>query len=228
VIPALAQTHRVIAPDLPGHGESAFFKDALTLEKVDDWLDDLIECTCSQPPVLVGHTLGGAIAARYAVDCGRKLPALVLVDTLGLVDFHPTPAFGSALQAFIQSPGAETHDGLWQQCAFDLAGLRQQLGEPWEWLREANLEGIRNFGVTTLIPWMQQFGAAIPGELLKRIEVPTTLIWGREDRATPLAVAAAASRKYRWQLQVIDGAADDPTIEQPQALVTALLWALVS
>jgi pimeloyl-ACP methyl ester carboxylesterase len=222
VIPALASGHRVIAPDLPGHGGSAFFQGELTSERVAGWLDDLIECTCSQSPVLVGHTLGGAIAARYTAESGRKLHALVLVDTLGLVDFQPEAAFGAALQAFMQRPGEETHDGLWSQCAFDLERLRQRLGEPWQWIREANLEGIRTFGVSTLIPWMQEFGSAIPPELLARIGSHTTLIWGREDRATPLAVAEAASRRYGWPLQVIDGAADDPTIEQPEEFVAAL------
>ena len=223
VIPALVASHRVIAPDLPGHGESDFFQGELTAERVSGWLDDLIECTCLQAPVLVGHTLGGAIAARYAADCGRKLPALVLVDTLGLADFQPMPAFGAALQAFLEKPAEGTHDGLWRQCALDLPRLRQRLGESWDWIKDANLEGIRNFGTATLVPWMQQFGArALPPELLERIEAPTALIWGRQDRATPLAVAEAASRKYGWPLQVIDDVADDPTIEQPEAFVAAL------
>ena len=38
-----------------------------------DWLDELIERTCPSPPVLVGHVLGGAIAARFAVDQGDRL-----------------------------------------------------------------------------------------------------------------------------------------------------------
>jgi pimeloyl-ACP methyl ester carboxylesterase len=226
VIPALVSSQlRVIAPDLPGHGASAFFAGSLTHERVSGWLDDLIECTCAQPPVLVGHTLGGAIAARYAADSGRDLAALVLVDSLGLADFEPQPEFGAALQAFLQAPGPETHDGLWMQCAQDLPRLRQRLGDQWNWLREANLEGIRNFGTSTLVPWMQQFGAsAIPPEVLSRIETRTTLIWGRQDRATPLKVADAACRKYGWHLQIIDGAADDPTIDQPEAFLAALQW----
>ena len=96
-IPALAATHRVIAPDLPGHGASAFFEGPPTPGRVNDWLDDLIECTCSKPPVLVGHTLGGAIAMHFAAAAGRPLAALVLVDTLGLAAFQPAPAFGAAL-----------------------------------------------------------------------------------------------------------------------------------
>ncbi len=224
VIPGLVSAHRVIAPDLPGHGESAFFEGGLTIERAVGWLDDLIECTCSRPPMLVGHTLGGAIAARYASDSGRRLAGLVLADSLGLTDFQPQPEFGAALQAFLQAPGGDTHDGLWAQCAFDLPRLRLRLGEQWEWIREANLDGIRRFGTNTLVPWMQQFGVpAIPPEVFERIPVRPMLIWGRNDRATPLAVAEAASRKYGWPLRVIDDAADDPTIDQPQAFVAAVL-----
>lgn len=47
------------------------------------------------------------------------------------------------------------------------------------------------------------------------------LITGRHDRATPLSVAEAASARYRWPLQV-DNANDDPSVEQPEALLCAL------
>jgi pimeloyl-ACP methyl ester carboxylesterase len=226
VIPEMSKSHRVIAPDLPGHGTSEFFSDAPTPERVSAWLDDLIECTCSQPPVLVGHTLGGAIAARFAAESDRKLAALVLVDMLGLTAFQPQPAFGAALQSYLQKPDETTHDGLWSQCLFDLDGAKRRLGEPWAWIKEANLEIVRETGVGPMTAWMQQFGVAIPDELLRRIRTRTTLIWGREDRATPLSVAQAAAPRYAWNLEVIDGAADDPTLEQPEAFVSALRRAI--
>ena len=67
VIPGLAASHRVIAPDLPGHGDSRAPDDGLTAERTVAWLGELIAQTCASPPVLVGQTLGGAIAARFAV-----------------------------------------------------------------------------------------------------------------------------------------------------------------
>jgi pimeloyl-ACP methyl ester carboxylesterase len=63
---------------------------------------------------------------------------------------------------------------------------------------------------------------AIPAEELARITAPVALIWGRHDLATPLAVAEAASARYGWPLQVIENCADDPPIEQPEALVRAV------
>ena len=59
VIPALVSTYRVIAPDLPAHGASDVLDDPPDVERVNRWLDDLIERTCTSPPMLVGQLLGG-------------------------------------------------------------------------------------------------------------------------------------------------------------------------
>jgi pimeloyl-ACP methyl ester carboxylesterase len=223
VIPQLVSNHRVIAPDMPGHGASGFFDDGLTPERVTGWLDDLIECTCSQRPILIGHTLGGAVAMRFAAEASRRLEALVLVDTLGLTDFQPQPDFGAALSAFLHDPNALTHDALWSQCVFDLERMTQRLGKRWQWIKDYNLEGMRAGGGARLAAWMQQIGGpALPPETLQRLGVATTLIWGRHDRATPLSVAQSAAARYGWRLEIVDEAADDPTIEQPEAFVTAL------
>ena len=56
--------------------------------------------------------------------------------------------------------------------------------------------------------------------------MPTALIWGRHDLATPLAVAEETSRRYDWPLEVIDDAGDDPSIEQPERFLEALRRAL--
>ena len=66
----------------------------------------------------------------------------------------------------------------------------------------------------------------IPPADLARIAVPTTLIWGRHDPVVKLAVAEAASERYRWPLRVIEDAGDDPPIERPEAFVSAVRGAL--
>jgi pimeloyl-ACP methyl ester carboxylesterase len=228
IIPNLAATHRVIAPDLPGHGESGMFAGPPDPGLLSGWLDDLIECTCVTPPVLVGATLGGAIAARFASERGERLAALVLVDALGLTEFRPTPEFGAALTDYLSAPGALTHDRLWSQCVFDLTTLRTRMGEQLGLIKAYNLERVDAPGrLAALRSLMEQFGApAIPLALLARIAVPTTLIWGGHDRATPLSIAEEASKRFRWNLCVIDDAADDPALEQPEAFMTALHTAL--
>lgn len=228
VIPDLQAGHRVIAPDLPGHGESAMFADAPDGEDLIGWLDDLIECTCAEPPVLLGHLLGGAIAARFAGARGERVARLVLVDALGLAGFQPEPAFESALTGFLSDPTEDAHDHLWRHCAFDLDVMRGWMGERWGWLKAYNLDRARDPGrQQALHQLMAQFGfPPIPEDELAGIAVPTDLIWGRHDLAIPLPVAQAATERYGWPLRVIENAADDPAIEQPRAFLAALHAAL--
>jgi hypothetical protein len=56
--------------------------------------------------------------------------------------------------------------------------------------------------------------------------VPTTLIWGRHDLQVRLRVAEAASARYGWPLHVVEDAADDPAVGQPEAFLDALEAAL--
>ena len=230
VIPALATTHRVIAPDLPGQGSSAVEGEPLDAGRVLDWLGELIEQTCAAPPALVGYALGGAIAARFAVDRSDRLSRLVLVDALGLSQLQPAPEFGLALSRFLSEPSEQTHDDLWRRCAFDLDALRARMAHRWELFRAYNLDRIRASGVMSALgALMEQFGEpAIPAADLERIGVPTSLIWGRHDLAAPLGVAMAVGDRHGWPVQVVDQAADDPPVEQPDAFLAALRVALGS
>jgi pimeloyl-ACP methyl ester carboxylesterase len=224
VIPELTTTNRVIAPDLPGHGASEPFAGVPSPDAALGWIDDLIECTCLTPPIVVGQALGGALAARFAAERGVRLRALVLVDALGLSVFQPEPEFGAALHEFLAAPGEHTHDRLWSQCAFDLSLLQDRLGHRWDALKAYNLDCAQAPGrLAAVSSLMEQFGIpAIPPTTLARIRVPTALIWGRADRATPLRVANDASARFGWELRVIDNSADDPAIEQPQSFVAEL------
>jgi 2-hydroxymuconate-semialdehyde hydrolase len=68
----------------------------------------------------------------------------------------------------------------------------------------------------------------IPDADLHRIDVPTALLWGREDRMAPLAIAESAAARNGWPLHVIDNAAHAPHIEQPDAFIKALAAATES
>ena len=224
VIPGLTTTHRVIAPDLPGHGASEIGDGPLEADRVLAWLGELIERTCASPPALVGQLLGGAIALRFAAERADRLDRLVLINTFGLRPFEPAPELGSALTAFMAQPTELSHEQLWRHCAFDLDALRRRMAAQWEPLSAYNLDRARTPSVQAAVhALMQEFGLpAIAPATLERIGVPATLIWGRYDRATPLAVAAAAGARYGWPLHVIEDANDDPPMEQPDALLRLL------
>jgi pimeloyl-ACP methyl ester carboxylesterase len=71
---------RVIAPDLPGHGQSGGTA-ADTAEKYADWLAQFARCLDLPPFVLAGHSMGGIIAQEFAHLFPDMLQALVLVAT---------------------------------------------------------------------------------------------------------------------------------------------------
>jgi pimeloyl-ACP methyl ester carboxylesterase len=231
IIPGLAAGHRVITPDLPGHGASEVTGERrIDAGRVMEWLDALIEQTCQMPPALVGQLLGGAIAARYAIDYSHRLNRLVLVDTFGLRPFQPAPEFGLALTNFLTEPTERTHTDLWHHCAFNLDALRQRMGKRWQPFEAYNLDRARAPSVQAAVATlMEHFGApAISASDLARITVPISLIWGSHDRATPLAVAMEASARFGWPLHVIENCNDDPPVERPDELLKVLRVALDS
>jgi pimeloyl-ACP methyl ester carboxylesterase len=228
VIPELVEAHRVIAPDLPGHGASQVIDGELDGDRFLAWLGELIDQTCEAPPALVGHLGSGAIAARFAVANSCRIRLLVLVDSFGLGRFRPTPGFALALFRYVARPTPRTYDGLMQRCTIDYAGVRQELGGKWEAFAEYTLDRARSpEGKAALRALMKELAVpAIPPEELRRIAVPTSLIWGRRDPVARLRVAEAASERYGWPLHVIEDAGDDPPIEQPEAFLHALGSAL--
>jgi pimeloyl-ACP methyl ester carboxylesterase len=223
-IPELATSHRVIVPDLPGHGASGLPDGRLDLDRVLAWLSELIERTCDRPPTVAGHLMGGAIALRFAANRPDQVRSLVLVDSFGLSWNLPKLRFAVPLAAFIVRPTEHTRDRFLDKCFVDFDGLREQVGDQWDAFGAQALEWAQTkTSKATLRSLMSEFGLRpIPAADLAQITTPTSLIWGRHDLQTPLRVAQAASAKYGWPLHVIDGARDDPFFERPAAALRAL------
>lgn len=228
VLPALVSGNRVVAPDLPGHGSSEVTEGQLDAGRVLAWLGELIEETCDSPPAVVGHLGSGSIAARFALEHGQRLRSLVLVDSFGLGKFRPAPGFALALFRYVARPSARTYDGLMRRCTVDFDGLRAGMDERWEPFEAYTLDGARSSaGKAALRVLMRDLALPpIPPADLERISVPTTLIWGRHDPVNRLRVAEAASERSGWPLHVIEHAADDAPMEQPDAFLQALRHAL--
>ncbi|HET8758191.1 MAG TPA: alpha/beta hydrolase [Solirubrobacteraceae bacterium] len=223
VIPELAARHRVVAPDLPAHGASEIPDAPLDEARVLAWLGELIDHTCEAKPTLVGHVLGGAIAARFAVDHGDRLDRLVLVDTLGLARFRPSLGFAATLIGLQLRPTERAYDRFMDHCSADLPRLRADMGPRWEPFMAYSLELARSPRAKAMRRLMRAVGLPpIAPDRLARIAVPTTLIWGREDQANAVRIAEAASARHGWPLHVVDDCADDPARDHPEAFVRAL------
>jgi pimeloyl-ACP methyl ester carboxylesterase len=227
VVGDLRTTHRVIAADLPGLGASEMPDGPPDAARVLAWLDALVRQTCPAPPALVGASLGASIATRFAIAHPDRVSRLVLVAAGSLDRFRPSPRVMLALVRFLARPSERTQQGFLRQIAVHPEKLRAMLGERWEASQAYNLDRARTPSVRAANRRMlKELGTrTIPPEELSRIAVPTTLIWGRQDRVMRLRIAEAASARYGWPLHVIEDAGHF-VVEQPEAFRQALRSAL--
>jgi pimeloyl-ACP methyl ester carboxylesterase len=84
VVPLLVERHRLLVPDLPGHAGSTPFAAATTLDPYADRLDRLAGLESMQHAGFVGHSLGGLVGLRLAVNFPQRVGALVLTASAGI------------------------------------------------------------------------------------------------------------------------------------------------
>src|SRR5206468_11111390 len=84
VLPLLAEHATVIAPDLPGHGDSTNPGGDYSLGAHASWLRDLMIAFEIPRATLVGHSLGGGVAMQTAYQFPERCERLVLVGSGGL------------------------------------------------------------------------------------------------------------------------------------------------
>lgn len=216
---------RVIAPDLPGLGDSTAPAGPPGSEQVLAWLAALIEQTCPTPPVLVGHSLGGSIAARFAADHSDRLAGLVLVDAGGLAGrVRPAPGVLLALIRSRVRPTEPNLRRLFRRLTADLDRPREVLGERWgsflayavdragtASVQRANDRLLRKLGMPGIAP-----------EALVQIRTATRLVWGRRDRVMPVRGAERASTRYGWPLRVAENAGHLPHLERPETVIQVI------
>ncbi|MDN3669390.1 alpha/beta hydrolase [Echinicola jeungdonensis] len=226
-IPFLVQHYKVLVPDFPGHGASDASPKKLDTHFLLNWLDSFISQTCSQKPVLVGHVVGGALAAHYAREYGNKVKGIVLVDSLGLSSFFPAPRFAFEFFRFMMFPSEKSYLRFLPQCLYDIKTLSKVMGKYWQPFLDYNLVNAKNPEKKAAAKAiMGALSGKIPEGQLRKISVPVALIWGRHDKANKLKVAQKASEKYGWPLQIIEETRDDPKLERPEEFAHAIQVAI--
>jgi pimeloyl-ACP methyl ester carboxylesterase len=171
-------TRRVLAPDMPAHGFSdtpvGGLNDAAMVSALSEVLDRVLSET-NEPAILVGNSMGGLAAVRYANARPERVAGLALVSPGGA----PMPAaqFAQFLRTFEISTHREALD-------FVDAVFANGAGV----LRHAFAHGIRQ---RFTHPQLRQLLASItpehmlsPSEL-SGLRMPLMLIWGREERVLP-------------------------------------------
>ena len=223
VISGLAETHRLIIPDLPGLGESEPVA-LLDAAAFAEWFAALIRETCPGEPTLVAHSLAGSLAARFATEHGALLRRLVICAAPAIGPYRMPLRLRVVATRFALRPSernAERFD------RFALRDLDQTRMRDPGWFEAFTAYTLSRAVVPDVKRTMQQLLKTCTKQIrdaeLRRIAIPTTLVWGRRDRMVPVSLAEGASARLGWPLQVIDGAAHAPQIEQPDAFVKALL-----
>ena len=204
----LAGHGRVIVPSHPGFGHSP---DADGIDTVDDlsylYLD-LLAQRDARDAVVIGASLGGWIAAELAAKCTARLARLVLVAPLGI-------KVGDRETRDIPDIWAlDPDEVLWLQYADPARAAVDYTA-----LSEDRVTVIaRNREATALYGWEPYFHNPKLRQRLHRIDVPTLLLWGADDRFVTPGYYGAAYRSAipGAGLETIEGAGHFPHLERPE------------
>jgi pimeloyl-ACP methyl ester carboxylesterase len=226
VLPDLTGSHDVVALDLPGFGWSDRPPD-LSFEELPEAVTGLMDALAVPRAALVGNSMGGGVVAVVAAEQPERVSALVLIDAAGF-DLEPEDQPG--MVRLMMSPlGALAGALPGRRLAVEIA-LRQVFQDD----RLVTDERVAEYTAGTFQPGtfaaMRSLGrslgdgTAVVQNGLPRIEAPTLVIWGREDRWIPLAhadrfVAAIPNAEKR----VLDACGHMPQEEKPAAVGDLLL-----
>jgi pimeloyl-ACP methyl ester carboxylesterase len=207
----LAARHEVIVPEHPGFGSS----------DTPDWLDtvadlanfylDLLDQLDLAEVDLIGLSLGGWIAAELAVRNTKRLASLTLVAAAGI---HVDGV--AQIDSFLRSDEQRIRDFFHDPKRAD--EMVAHLARPE--LEDVNL---KNRAATARLTWHPRGYDPNLHKWLHRIDVPTLVIWGADDRLFPKDYAFAYERLIPGSKAVIiPDCGHLPQVEQRRAFVSAL------
>jgi pimeloyl-ACP methyl ester carboxylesterase len=225
----LLHEHTPCALDLYNFGYSSRMNDTPCLEIWIDQAAQMIEHAFDGPAVVVGHSLGGMVAARLALDHPQLVRGIVFVNSMGLPMQQPSP-FEHALFSAIRAP-----------VIGDM--LAAVIANPWMVRRGLEHAYHRKDTVTPELveafsgPLRKTGGAqgylAVTRALHKLaldvqpgdIEQPALLVWGQEDQSMPADLAERFRREIvpQVEVQILPQTGHCPFDEDPQAFAGALL-----
>lgn len=230
-IPALAESHRVFAPDWPGHGQSDDPDEPPSGSYYESVLESFLDKLGLEAVTLVGISMGGGAALGHALDYPERVRSLVLIDSYGLRNTIPggigtyflanTPFAGmlgrqwaSASKSTARaSLGQFVHDTSAVSEEF-VTEVRQRLKQP-------------GAGDTFMAFQRNEFGPrgvqTHYADELDELAPATLLVHGREDPLIPVSWSVDAAESIpEANLQVLDRCGHWPTRERPDAFIDRL------
>ncbi len=218
----LAAQGEVVAPSLPGFGNSPLPDDCDTMYDLVHVCLDVLDALPDKATV-IGFSFGGWLAAEVAA-CGHpKLDRLVLVDPVGI-------KLGGReerdIAHFFNTNPAELRRRAWHDPAARPAGV---FGLGWqaaidEAMSDEDMVALaRNWDALCLYAWRPHMYNPQLKRWLRRIAAPTLVLWGASDRiVTPDYGRAYAALIPGARFAIIPGAGHHPELEQPHAFAAAV------
>ena len=223
---ALEGRYRLLVPDLPGWGESerkpglvyGFTQQAAN---VDAFIRAL---SPGKPVVLLGHSMGGGIAALVAARYPEDIASVGLLDAAG-VRFKDN-AFGLDVLAGKNPFGVEDDASL--QRYIDIV-FHDPSAKPWlPWpastalIRKRRADAAFEQGVLDRIGRSEE--SLLPGEEATRIRQPALLLWCRQDAVIdPSAMGLYAQRIPQARTVLLDGCGHMSLMERPREVAEAVV-----
>jgi pimeloyl-ACP methyl ester carboxylesterase len=213
---ALAQKYHVHAPLLPGYGDSEECQSLRDMQDITLHYLDLVDALGLKDPLLVGHSMGGMIAAEMAALDNHRLSRLALIAPAGLwLDDHPIPDIFSLVP--YEYPPLLFHDA---EAGAKLMTAGTAFDNP-EWLKNFLVTNARQLGMAgkLLFP-IPERGLA---QRLYRVRAKTLLIWGDSDKLISPVYAQAFKKAIAGaELVSIPEAGHMAIWEQTAKVVNAL------
>jgi pyruvate dehydrogenase E2 component (dihydrolipoamide acetyltransferase) len=205
--PALATGRRVVALDLPGHGGSAKDVGAGDAESLTDAVEGALGVLGLERAHLVGHSMGGAIAALAAARRPESVATLTLIASAGL-----GPEINSSfIDRFVCATRRRDAAEVLGLLVDDPALVSRSMVE--DVLRYKRLDGVTAALTKIAEAW---FGGGRQSlDLTSRIgalTMPVQLVWGRNDRIIPVTQSEALAA--RVPVHVLEAAGHLPHMEK--------------
>ena len=233
VLPELAKHHRVIAPDLLGHGQSAKPRGDYSLGAHAAGLRDLLEVLDLPSATLVGHSMGGGIAMQFAYQFPERTDRLALVCSGGLGP-EVTPLLraatlpGSGL--FLAAVTSDRAKSFYGTALSPLRKVGLSTPESFKHILEhaACLQDpdTRRAFVLTARSVLDLRGQRIDARdrLYLAEEMPSLIIWGDRDRLIPVKHAHDAHALLpNSRLEIFGKAGHFPHRDDPRRFCNVLL-----
>ena len=212
---ALADRFTVYLPTHPGFGKSerpAWIETIADLASFYTWLQEIHGLEGVRT---IGFSMGGWLAAEIAATCRHAFSKLMLVDPVGI-----KPLTSEITDIFIISPSqvAELtfHD---PRQAPEYNQIYVETPPP----EQTNIAE-RDREMAVRICWRPYMHDPRLPHLLQRVSIPTSIVWGKQDRIVPLECAELYHQAIKGSdLKVIDNCGHSPQIEKPDEFVRIAL-----